>query len=1213
MDQKDQVMWVHQLWDPLDKLDDSPLHSRREGIKVAAYCRVSSETNEVSVSLDSQVSYYTHFISNRDNWTFVGIYFDNLVTGRKASLRRGFTRMLRHCEEHKIDLILVKNISRFSRNTQELIEVIERLKKLKITVYFETENIESTRDDTTYLLKTYAGIAQEEIEAISNSVEWAHERNMLKGKAILGPLYGYEQKRINKEKIITVNEEQAQVVRNIYQMYLDGMTFNGIAVELSKRNIKTYHGKSLWSSGQIRAVLSNVSYTGKVLTRKTTRDLMTNKHRSSQGIRDQYLIGNHHPQIVDTITFDAVQEKLVSTERNKFPASSTPNHLLKRIKCGNCDYSYQRTKIKPKIEYRCVSSIRNRSLCSAPRLSEDLIIRMILKAFAERFDLKDTGIINTLRRMLIKINRNDHFEFHRLRAITQIQMAKTLIGVKYTDDDIKKMEEDYRYFEEQLVKIEDDRKYRILAIQWLETVEDFDKFEAQATVEYMRAWIMEMVVFSREDYMIRWIDGNEIEIGNCIRIEPKREEPSTENESSCEGIFDVEKNTAVSKENQIIASKKGGDIRDEEEKQMLQKRLDPIIMVKNIEKQLSASVIMQTSLPVLREEKLNVAAYIRVSTEHEQQTLSLKMQYSYFLYLILKNPQYTLVDIYMDDGKSGRTTEGRPAFKRMIEDCKAGRIDLIITKSLSRFARNTVDTLTYLNMLKSLDPPTDVWFERENLRALDTKSNVLINLLSALGQEESVNIGEAIAWGKRSLAKRGIVRPARLGYGYQKGENGEWQINEEQAKIVNRIYNEYESGMKINDIIRSLAAESIPSPGGTDKWSPTSILSILSSEKYRGNYLFQRFHAGTSLEQKRVKNSGELPMYLIENHHEGIVDNEKWERVQLLMMRNRQEKEAKREKFPKDHGKNDSFTKKFYCNECGSLFGYARAMQKQKKIHEFRWWKCYGSKDCKCDGKYVKQEYLEDNFSQLLMHVRFDLNFEKEVNSFVELLQITEAESKLINELEHEKEELNQKLYKAVRDEIGKNGKDAKLVEHLTEEIMKLREKLNVFYEREEQIEDIEKEIVALRKALESYNNQGKDDIGFYKSAPEFQKELFDRFIEKGTVTKEGKITYTFTSGFEWGPPLDYSSFQERDRRIKAAERAAVKAEYLRGPEVKALIRYCSEPKTLTEMIEFLGKFASKTAFRRNILYPLIDGGKIKRTIPDKPGSKFQKYYSVKK
>src|SRR6056297_2710851 len=172
MDQIDKSLWINKLWDPLEKIEDSPLHSKREGIKVAAYCRVSSENNGISVSLDSQVSYYTHYISNRDNWTFVGIYFDNLVTGRKASLRRGFTRMLRHCEEHRIDLILVKNVSRFSRNAQELIEVIERLKELKVTVYFETENIESTRSDTTYLLKTYASIAQGEIEATSQAIEW---------------------------------------------------------------------------------------------------------------------------------------------------------------------------------------------------------------------------------------------------------------------------------------------------------------------------------------------------------------------------------------------------------------------------------------------------------------------------------------------------------------------------------------------------------------------------------------------------------------------------------------------------------------------------------------------------------------------------------------------------------------------------------------------------------------------------------------------------------------------------------------------------------------------------------------------------------------------------------------------------------------------------------------------------------------------------------
>ena len=134
-------------------------------------------------------------------------------------------------------------------------------------------------------------------------------------------------------------------------------------------------------------------------------------------------------------------------------------------------------------------------------------------------------------------------------------------------------------------------------------------------------------------------------------------------------------------------------------------------MVKTIKRQLSNSVIIQTSVPAVREEKLKVAAYVRVSSEHEQQEISLKTQYSFYLYLILKNPRYTLAGIYMDDGKSGRTAEGRPEFKRMIEDCKAHKIDLIITKSISRFARNTVDTLTYLKMLKNLEP-NNCLFER---------------------------------------------------------------------------------------------------------------------------------------------------------------------------------------------------------------------------------------------------------------------------------------------------------------------------------------------------------------------------------------------------------------------------------------------------------------------------------------------------------------------
>ena len=182
MDQIDKTLWINKLWDPLEKIDDSPLHSNRKGIKVAAYCRVSLDPTRMSQSMESQMSHYTHIIYNKENWDFVGIYLDNMVTGKKASLRPGFTRMIRHCEEGRIDLILVKSVSRFSRNAKELLEIVEKLKSINVTIYFETENIESTRVDSAYLLKVYAGLAQKEIEEISESVAWGYEKLMIAGK-----------------------------------------------------------------------------------------------------------------------------------------------------------------------------------------------------------------------------------------------------------------------------------------------------------------------------------------------------------------------------------------------------------------------------------------------------------------------------------------------------------------------------------------------------------------------------------------------------------------------------------------------------------------------------------------------------------------------------------------------------------------------------------------------------------------------------------------------------------------------------------------------------------------------------------------------------------------------------------------------------------------------------------------------------------------------
>jgi hypothetical protein len=448
--------------------------------------------------------------------------------------------------------------------------------------------------------------------------------------------------------------------------------------------------------------------------------MLTNKIRSAKGIEDQYFIENHHPAIITKEVFEQVQEKIKKNGKPISPPTRRYNPLLKRVHCGNCGCKFNRNKNRGKDYFKCISKMTNKSLCVSPVIKEDDIIKIMLGGFKERFDIENPKIIRLLQRLLIKINQNDHFEFHRLKALNQIQLAKSLRGVEYTDEDIEQMEESYKEFEKELVKIEDDRKFRLEAIKWLDTVENFEAFENQATIEYMRGWIKEITIYSLNDYKIHWIDGKNTEIGSCISIKPELEEPLVDEnliKLQIKGSFEENK----------ITLEKGGDIQNKEGVMMqAAKRLKPEepksdLMFLNIKKQISNSVVMQTTVPIPSKKKLKVAAYIRVSTESDQQEISLKTQYTYFLYYILRDPQYILADIYIDDGKSGLTTKGRTEFNRLIDDCVAGKVNLIITKSLSRFARNTLDTLEYLNLLKNLDPPVNVWFQKENLYSLDEK------------------------------------------------------------------------------------------------------------------------------------------------------------------------------------------------------------------------------------------------------------------------------------------------------------------------------------------------------------------------------------------------------------------------------------------------------------------------------------------------------------
>lgn len=1218
MDQTDKTMWINKLWDPLEKIEESPLYSKREGIKVAAYCRVSFNTFGWSNSLESQVSHYTHIINNKENWDFVGIYFDNMVSGRKASLRSGFTRMLRHCEEGKVELILVKNISRFSRNTKELIEVIERLKEINVTVFFETEQIESTRDDTTYLLKTYASIAQGEIEALSQSVEWSHQKRALKGEGIISGIYGYHIAKSQGRGAITINKEQAQIVREIYRMYLAGYSYTGIAGELSVRNIMTYKRKNIWHTSSIRYILSNIFYTGDLLVGKVTRDLLSNEKRLSEGIKKQYYIENHHPPIISKETFKQVQEKMKSNRRNSAKPSAKPstrvNPLLNRVHCGNCGYNFNRNKKRGKDYFNCSTRILEKRLCESPRIKQDEMIGIMLGGFKERFDIENPKIIKTLQRMLVRINQNDHFEFHRLKALTQIQLVKKFRGVRYTDEDIKQMEEKYEAFEKQLVKIEDDRKYRLEAIKWLDNVENFEEFEKQATIEYMRGWMSDITIYSLQDFKIHWIDGEETEIGSCISVQPELEESLAASESKGDFVMRQKNEFEIEPVNQIT-TEEGCDAGEKEEVKMLEeKRSATDVMFYTLKKQISSSVVMQSRVPLVSKEKRKVAAYIRVSTESDQQEMSLKTKYSYFLYYILRHPNYILADIYIDDGKSGMMTKGRTEFNRMIEDCIVGRIDLIITKSLSRFSRNIVDTLTYIDLLKNLNPPKDIWFQRENLHSLDARSNLMIKLLSVIGQEESLNLGESVAWGKRSLAQRGIVRPGNIGYGYYYGENKEWMIHEEEAKIIQRIYREYREEKTIQQIARSLTEESIPTPNGQKNWCQTTIIKMLRSETYCGNYVYQRYYSIPGLTKDNKLNKGELPMYHIEKNHQAIIDSEEWQSVQEMFKMREEKRQMNREKYQEDTRKTAVFSKKLFCGKCGGSIGYRRHIHKKETDNVKRRWRCYGAtRGGTCDAPHFPQEYIEENFTQCLLDMKHSKDFMEYLNRYKASLKITPKEEKQMEELKSAREELNQKLYDEVAAELTKKGKDAKKVEQLIDEIMKLRQQINAITDREEQLEAIEEELDSIMKNLKEYQTGSIDEIGYYAVSPEFKGDIFDECIEKAIVHGDGRIVYKFSSGFEWGASIDYSHFQTRARRKMKIKRVKERADYLKGPEVKKLLEYCIEPKTMNQLFDFSGKNTCDHSFRKHIIRPLLKQGVLRRTFPDQPANIYQRYYSVDK
>lgn len=282
--------------------------------------------------------------------------------------------------------------------------------------------------------------------------------------------------------------------------------------------------------------------------------------------------------------------------------------------------------------------------------------------------------------------------------------------------------------------------------------------------------------------------------------------------------------------------------------------------------------------------KRRVAGYARVSTDSDEQFTSYEAQVDYYTQYIKRNPEWEFVKVYTDEGISGTNTKHRDGFKEMIADALNGKIDLIVTKSVSRFARNTVDSLVTIRELK--DKNVEVYFEKENIYTFDGKGELLITIMASLAQEESRSISENVTWGQRKRFADGKVSlPYKSFVGYKKGENDIPEVVPEEAELIRRIYSLFMSGRTSTYIAKLLTEEGIPAPRGGLKWQSSTIESILTNEKYKGCALLQKCFTVDFLTKKRKVNEGEVPQYFVENSHEAIISPEEWQAVQYEVAR----------------------------------------------------------------------------------------------------------------------------------------------------------------------------------------------------------------------------------------------------------------------------------------------------------------------------------------
>lgn len=490
--------------------------------------------------------------------------------------------------------------------------------------------------------------------------------------------------------------------------------------------------------------------------------------------------------------------------------------------------------------------------------------------------------------------------------------------------------------------------------------------------------------------------------------------------------------------------------------------------------------------------KLRVAAYCRVSTDSDEQATSYEAQIEHYTSHINGHPDWTLAGIFADDGISGTNTKKREEFNRMIDECMAGNVDMIITKSISRFARNTLDCLKYIRQLKEKSIP--VYFEKENINSMDSKGEVMLTIMASLAQQESQSLSQNVKLGLQYQYQQGEIQVnCNRFLGFTKDENKKLVIVPEEAEIVKRIYREYLECASMLKIARGLEADGILNGAGREKWHTSNINQILRNEKYIGDALLQKTYTTDFLTKTRVKNHGIVPQYYVENSHEAIIPREIFMQVQEELIR-------RRIVHTSPNGKNRTFScihcfsNMIICGKCGEVFRRVHWNNRGKKSVVWRCVSRLENTGLFCDACTIAESAIEQVLVTAINKTLCDKD------GFLSTLQdnivtvISRENNQTLAGIDKRLEELQIELLKLASSKAD--------YEDVADEIYRLREE-----KQKEQLESVGRDEVKKRISdMDSFLREQPTAIA------EYDEPLVRRLIEKVTIY-EDRFTVEFKSG----------------------------------------------------------------------------------------------------